>query len=216
MPSKYYLNLWRRETRILLSFFTFLFYLILISMFFSETLLIHSLLPGIGFVSVFGINFLKSDLFFFVFTLISIYIIFIIYSLYNYLTKTRFKKINRSVNIDWDRSYLHSQLRYKKLLIFFIIFIITTSVYGFIQVFLPIPITFLITALILKFIMNIGVGIANFSTFLLLLNLMMLHRKDLVDVGKINFWDNSYFYLLILSIAQVIFLLLTILTLIKL
>ena len=148
-----YIETWTAKEKKLTIFGSAIFYFLLIINFFIELIHVENSL-GLekGFEGIGGINFLKSDLFFLIFTISIIFFEFFLYISY-YAIKGPIKRIlyEKSVD-DLFKRRKKSCFLQKNLLYFFIIISIICILDNYIKIFFEILYQFIIIELFLYFI----------------------------------------------------------------
>lgn len=182
-----YLETWSLKEKKLLILSSSAFYLSLICFFLVE--LIHfdySLGLQKGFEGMGGINFLKSDLFFLIFTISIIFFEFNLNILY-YTIKGPIKRISNEKSIE-DLFIRHNKsCRFQKEILFF--FNIISIIYifdNYIKIFVQISNQFIIIELFLHFILCLILGILFFSLIMVTLDTKILKNKIHLEKSNNN------------------------------
>ncbi len=203
------------KIRFLVIIFVISFYLTLCFMYFVEVLHIYSLIPGIGFVSIFGMNFLKTDVFFFFYTSCSMNVLFLVYVISQMVETSRIPKIRGSFQEKDKDLHFKSQYQCKFASIIFIGITCYVLFDQVIQIVVPLPSYFLITILIEGFIVNFGLGL-SFAIMLILFLNVVLTDNFMQNEPEISFYFIKKNYFLILNISsQCLFFILSILRLLS-
>jgi len=180
-----YLERWNPKEKRITIFGSSIFYLFLIMNFLIELIHVdYSLGLQKGFEGLGGINFLKSDLFFLIFTISIIFFEFYIY-LIHYSIKGPIKRIINEKTIDdlFIRRNKSQQLQNK--LLFFLIIISTIYIFdNYIRLFIEILYQFIIIELFLNLIFCLIDGIIFFSLIMVTIDTKIL--KDSIYNQKNN------------------------------
>lgn len=136
-----------------------------------------------------GINFLKSDLFFLIFTTLIIFFEYFLYITYYSIKGPRKRIFTEKTADDLFIRRKRSSLLQKRLLFFFLIVSIIYISDNYVKIFLNILNQFIIIEFFLHFIFCFINGTIFFSLIMVTLDLKVL--KDTIFIKKLNFKDKA-------------------------